>query len=182
MVGEIRDADTAAQAVQAALTGHLVLTSLHTSDAVGAVARLHDLGVPNFLIAATLTGVIAQRLVRAVCPACAEDVLLTADEVAQLGVVHPEDFAGKLIGRRGVGCAKCRFTGFYGRTGLFEVLPIAKRLRALIAAGASPEVLGRTARQDGLRTLRSHAVRKVAAGVTAFEEAMHATADAEDSW
>ncbi len=182
MVGEVRDSDTAAQAVQAALTGHLVLTTLHTSDAVGAVSRLHDLGVPNFLIAATLTGVIAQRLVRSVCPSCSEDVLLTADQVADLGVIHPEDFAGKLLARRGPGCSRCRFTGFYGRTGIFEVLAIDRRLRALISTGAAPDVLERTALQDGMRTLRQHAVRKVAAGVTSFEEAMHATADAEADW
>jgi general secretion pathway protein E len=180
MVGEVRDGETASQAVQAALTGHMVLTTLHTSDTVGAIARLRELGVPSFLIAATLTGVVAQRLVRQVCPACAQDVPLTADEVADLGVAHPEDHAGQLLSRRGAGCAKCRFTGFYGRTGIFEILPINGRLRHLIAEGATPEVLARTARQDGLRSLRDHAVRKVAAGVTAFEEAMRSTADVED--
>jgi general secretion pathway protein E len=180
MVGEVRDAETAAQAVQAALTGHLVLTTLHTNDTVGAVARLRDLGVPSFLIGATLTGVVAQRLVRQVCPSCAEDVPLTADEVGELGVKHPEDYAGKLIARRGQGCAKCRYTGYFGRTGLFEVLPVNARLRHLVAEGATPEVLYRTARQDGLQSLREHAVRKVAAGATSFEEAIRATADAEE--
>ncbi|MEI7705822.1 MAG: GspE/PulE family protein [Deltaproteobacteria bacterium] len=181
MVGEVRDPETASQAVQAALTGHLVLTTLHTSDAVGAVARMRDLGVPGFLIAATLTGVVAQRLVRGVCPNCAQDVLLTADQVAELGVRHPEEHAGKLIARRGVGCPRCRFTGFYGRTGIFEILSVNHRLRHLIAEGATPEVLARTARQDGLRTLREHAVLKVASGATSFEEAMRSTADAEGS-
>ncbi len=179
MVGEVRDAETASQAVQAALTGHLVLTTLHTNDTVGAVARLRDLGVPSFLIGATLTGVVAQRLVRQVCPSCAEDVLLTADEVAALGVIHPEDWAGQLLARRGAGCVKCRATGYYGRSGIFEILPMNARLRHLVAEGATPEVLARTARQDGLRPLRDHAIRKVAAGVTSFEEAMRATADAE---
>jgi general secretion pathway protein E len=179
MVGEIRDGETAAQAVQAALTGHLVLTTLHTNDTVSAVARLRDLGVPSFLIAATLTGVAAQRLVRQVCPSCTVDVPLTADEVHALGVPHPEDHAGKLLARRGEGCPKCRFTGFYGRSGIFEVLPVNARLRHLVAEGATPEALRRTARQDGLRSLREHAVRKVAGGVTSFEEAMRATADVE---
>jgi len=179
MVGEVRDADTATQAVQAALTGHLVLTTLHTNDAVAAIARLRDLGVPSFLIAATLTGVVAQRLVRQVCPACAEDVPLTADEVAGLGVPHPEDHAGELLARRGPGCAKCRYTGYYGRAGLFELLAVNARLRHLIADGATPEALARTARQDGLKGLRDHAVQKVAAGVTSYEEAMRATADVE---
>ena len=181
MVGEVRDGETATQAVQAALTGHLVLTTLHTSDAVGAVARLRDLGVPGFLIAATLTGVVAQRLVRGVCPNCADDVLLTADQVADLGVRHPEEHAGKLIARRGVGCPKCRYTGYFGRTGIYEILAVNHRLRHLIAEGATPEVLARTARQDGLRTLREHAVLKVASGATSFEEAMRSTADSEGS-
>ncbi|HZY05240.1 MAG TPA: ATPase, T2SS/T4P/T4SS family [Anaeromyxobacteraceae bacterium] len=181
MVGEVRDGETASQAVQAALTGHLVLTTLHTSDTVGAVARLRDLGVPAFLIAATLTGVVAQRLVRQVCPTCGEDVPLTADQVAELGIKHPEDHAGRLLARRGQGCAKCRYTGYFGRTGIFEVLKVNPRLRHLVADGATPEVLLRTARQDGLRPLREHAVRKVAAGITSFEEAMRATADAERS-
>ena len=180
MVGEVRDAETASQAVQAALTGHLVLTTLHTNDTVGAVARLRDLGVPSFLIAATLAGVVAQRLVRQVCSSCAEDVPLTADEVAELGVKHPEDYAGKLVARRGQGCAKCRYTGYFGRTGLFEVLQVNARLRHLVADGATPEVLFRTARQDGLQSLREHAVRKVALGATSFEEAIRATADSEE--
>jgi general secretion pathway protein E len=179
MVGEIRDGETATQAVQAALTGHLVLTTLHTSDSVGAVARLRDLGVPSFLIAATLTGVAAQRLVRQVCPSCAADVPLTADEVQALGVPHPEDHAGKLVARRGQGCPKCRHTGYFGRAGIFELLPVNARLRHRIADGATPEELFRTARQDGLRTLREHAVRKIASGHTSFEEAFRATADAE---
>jgi general secretion pathway protein E len=181
MVGEVRDGETAAQAVQAALTGHMVLTTLHTNDTIGAIARMRDLGVPGFLIAATLTGVVAQRLVRQVCPTCAADVPLTADEVHALGVPHPEDFAGKLLARRGQGCAKCRYTGYYGRTGVFEVLGVNPRLRHLVAEGATPEILLRTARQDGLRSLRDHAVRKVAAGATSFEEAMRATADVEAS-
>jgi general secretion pathway protein E len=179
MVGEVRDPETATQAVQAALTGHMVLTTMHTNDSVSAIARLRDLGVPSFLVAATLTGVIAQRLVRQVCPSCAKDVLLTADEVDALGVPHPEDYAGQLVARRGDGCPKCRHTGFYGRTGIFEVLQINPRMRHLVAEAATPEVLARTARQDGLRSLREHAVRKIAAGTTSFEEAMRATADVE---
>jgi len=179
MVGEVRDSETATQAVQAALTGHMVLTTLHTSDAVGAIARLRDLGVPSFLIAATLTGVVAQRLVRQVCASCAADVPLTADEVQALGVPHPEDHAGKLVARRGQGCPKCRNTGYYGRAGIFEVLPVNPRLRHLVSGGATPEVLFRTARQDGLRSLREHAIRKIASGATSFEEAFRATADAE---
>ncbi len=179
MVGEIRDAETAEQAVQAALTGHLVLTTLHTRDSVGAIARLRDLGVPSFLIAATLSGVVGQRLVRMVCPSCTADIPLTADQVAVLGVKHPEDYAGKLLVRRGEGCVKCRYTGYYGRSGIFEVLGVNRRLRQMISDGVSPEVLWRTARQDGLRILREHAVHKIADGVTSFDEAMQSTHDAE---
>jgi general secretion pathway protein E len=179
MVGEIRDGETAVQAVQAALTGHLVLSTLHTNDTVGAIARLGDLGVPSFLTAATLVGVVSQRLVRNVCAACGRDVVLTADEVASLGITHPEEHAGRLLARRGAGCAKCRYTGYYGRSGIFEVLGVNPRLRRLISDGAPPEALQRTARQDGLRPLREHAVMKVAAGVTTLEEALRATADSE---
>jgi general secretion pathway protein E len=179
MLGEVRDADTASQAVQAALTGHLVLTTLHTNDAVGAVTRLGDLGVPGFLLGTTLVGVIAQRLVRRVCSACGRDVTLTADEVALLGVTHPEELGGTLLARRGDGCAKCRYTGYYGRAGIFEVLGVNPRLKKLISEGGTPEALSRTARQDGLRSLRDHAIVKVAGGLTSLEEALRVTADAE---
>jgi general secretion pathway protein E len=179
MVGEIRDSETAIQAIQAALTGHLVVTTLHTRDTVGAIARLRDLGVPSFLIAATLNGVIAQRLVRLVCPDCAREIPLTADQVATLGVKHPEDYAGQLLSRLGEGCVKCRQTGFYGRSGIFEVLAVNKRLRQAISDGVTPEALWRTARQDGLRVLREHAIHKIADGVTSFDEGIQATLDVE---
>lgn len=179
MVGEIRDSETAIQAIQAALTGHLVVSTLHTRDTVGAIARLRDLGVPSFLIAATLSGVIAQRLVRLVCPGCAADIPLTADQVAVLGVKHPEDYAGTLLAREGTGCVKCRQTGYYGRAGVFEVLPVNRRLRQAISEGLTPEVLWRTARQDGLRALREHAIHKIADGITSFDEAIQATLDVE---
>jgi general secretion pathway protein E len=179
MVGEIRDRETAEQAAQAALTGHLVLSTLHTSDAVGAVARLSDLGVPPFLVGATVTGVVAQRLVRKVCSACGEDVVLTVDEMAALGVRHPDEYAGQLLARRGPGCARCRYTGFWGRSAIFELFSVNTRMRQLIAEAATPEALRRAARQDGMRMLREHAVRKVALGVTALEEALRATSDLE---
>ncbi len=179
MIGEIRDRETAEHALQAALTGHLVLSTLHTNDAVGAVARLSELGVPPFLVAATVTGVVAQRLVRKVCSACGEDVVLTVDEMAALGVRHPDEYAGQLLARRGLGCARCRFTGFYGRSAVFELFANSTRMRQLIAEGTTPEALHRAARQDGLRTLREHAVRKVALGTTSLEEAVRVTADVE---
>jgi general secretion pathway protein E len=179
MIGEIRDRETAEHALQAALTGHLVLSTLHTNDSVGAVARLSELGAPPFLVAATLAGVIAQRLVRKVCAACGEDVVLTVDEMADLGVRHPDEYAGQLLARRGAGCPRCRFTGYYGRSAVFEMFGASTRMKQLIAEGVTPEALHRAARQDGLRTLRDHAVRKVALGVTALDEALRVTADLE---
>jgi general secretion pathway protein E len=179
LIGEIRDSETAQQAVQAALTGHLVLSTLHTNHAVGAVSRLTDLGVPPFLVAETLVGALAQRLVRRVCPACGEDVVLTPDELSELGVKHPDEYVGRMLARRGLGCPRCRQTGYYGRSGIFEMLHCGPRLRELIAERVAPEALARAARQDGLRTLREHAIRKVARGHTTLEEALRCTADAE---
>ncbi len=181
MIGEIRDRETADHALQAALTGHLVLSTLHTNDSVGAVARLTELGAPPFLVAATVTGVVAQRLVRKVCASCGEDVVLTTDELAALGVRHPDEHAGMLLARRGAGCPRCRFTGYYGRSAIFELFGSSPRIRQLVAEGTTPEALHRAARQDGLRTLREHAVRKVALGATSVEEALRATADVESA-
>lgn len=178
LIGEIRDEETAQEAVQAALTGHLVLSTLHTNDSVGAVARLMDLKVPSFLVAETLAGVLAQRLVRRVCTSCGEDVVLTPDELIELGVKHPEEYTGRLLARRGLGCPRCRHTGYYSRSGLFELFSVNARLKEMIADKAAPEALARAARQDGLRSLRDHAIRKVALGLTTLEEALSATADA----
>ena len=178
MLGEVRDAQTAMQAVQAALTGHLVFTTLHTNDTVGAITRLRNLGVADHLIGDTLVGVAAQRLVRRVCGACAVDTVLTVDQLMDLGIKHPDDYAGQLLGRRGNGCPRCRDTGYYGRTGIFEMLPMSRRLRQQVADGAPPDTLWRTARQDGLCTLREHAIRKAALGQTTLEEALAVTADA----
>jgi general secretion pathway protein E len=179
LIGEIRDEETAKEAVQAALTGHLVLSTLHTNHSVGAVARLVDLKVPPFLVAETLLGVLAQRLVRRVCHSCGEDVILTPDELSELGVKHPDEYVGRLLARRGVGCPRCRQTGYYGRTGIYELFHCNARMREMIAENAPPEALARAARQDGLRTLREHALRKVARGLTTLEEALRTTADSE---
>lgn len=179
LIGEIRDEETAQEAVQAALTGHLVLSTLHTNHSVGAVARLIDLDVPPFLVAETLVGVLAQRLVRRVCHACGEDVVLTPDELGELGVTHPDEYAGRLVARRGVGCPRCRQTGYFGRAGIYELFQVNGRMREMIAERAAPEALSRAARQDGLRSLREHALRKVALGLTTLEEALRVTADSE---
>ncbi len=175
MVGEIRDGETAQNAVQAALTGHLVLSTLHTNDAAGAVTRLRDLGVPPFLVANTVLGVMAQRLVRTVCAKCAREETLSADQLALLGVAHPEDHAGKLPVRRGAGCNACRGTGYFGRTGIFELLPVTARISQAIAGGSDANVIAELARADGMRTLREHALKKLGDGVTTFEEIARAT-------
>ena len=135
MVGEIRDAETAQMAVQAALTGHLVLSTVHTRDAAGAVTRLAELGVERFLLSSVLRGVLAQRLLRRICPHCAVDGHLTADQVAALGIKVPVERRERLAVRWGEGCVECRQTGLYGRTGVFEMLDIGRRVRELIKKG-----------------------------------------------
>lgn len=181
MVGEVRDAETANIAVQASLTGHLVLATLHTNDAVSAVTRLLDLGVDSVLLASTLTGVIAQRLVRLVCPSCRVETFLTPDQMSLLGIalhdLQAQGEAPELMVAVGDGCVKCRNTGLFGRSGVFEVLEVDDKLRKLIGARAGAKELMRQARQDGLVTLRDSAVRKLAKGLTSFEEVLRVTVE-----
>jgi general secretion pathway protein E len=174
MVGEIRDAETAEYAVQAALTGHLVFSTLHTNDAPAAVARLHDLGIESFLIASTLVGSVAQRLVRRVCPHCASDSHLGEGEIQALRLAVP---AGKRVKVRvGEGCVECRGTGYLGRTAIFEIMPVDETTRPLVQAGVETARLKREAVDHGMRTLRQAALRKLAEGITTFEEIIRVTA------
>jgi len=177
MVGEIRDGETAENAIQAALTGHLVLSTLHTNDAVGAVSRMKDLGVPPFLLSSCLLGVMAQRLLRRVCSRCAAEHNLTQDELLALGAPLPLLPGGVQI-LLGAGCVHCRGTGFYGRTGVFEIMPVTPQIREAIAHGANTPELVELARAAGMRTLREAAVRKLASGQTAFAEVVRMTASA----
>lgn len=177
MLGEIRDADTARHAVQAALTGHLVLSTLHTNDAAAAVVRLRDLGVPPFLIGSTLLGAMAQRLVRRVCPHCSTKSPLTERELATLGVTHPEDYHGRIETARPVGCSQCRNTGYRGRSGMFEMLEVTPRIAAAVTAGADTAAISELARGDGMRSLREHALRKLALGVTSYDEIIRVTTE-----
>ena len=168
MIGEIRDLDTAQMAVQASLTGHLVLSTLHTNDAASAVTRLLDLGLPHYLIASTLNGVLAQRLVRTLCPHCKQPRAVGQDEWDALlgpGARLPE---GNPFGP--VGCLECRNTGYYGRVGLYELLPITPDLRSLIRADMELAKFERAAVAGGLRTLRMAGAAKVAQGVTTVAE------------
>ncbi len=174
MVGEIRDAETAENAIQAALTGHLVLSTLHTNDAIGAVARLKDLGVPPFLLAQSLIGMMAQRLMRRVCPHCAQPTTLTPDELSMLGAPIPLLPGGVRI-VKGAGCIRCRGTGYWGRTGAFEIVNMSNELREFISRGAGHHDMLEAARRGGTRTLREAAVRKLAMGLTSFDEVVRMT-------
>ncbi|NVN93123.1 MAG: type II/IV secretion system protein [Desulfuromonadales bacterium] len=170
MIGEIRDRETAENAVQAALTGHLVLSTLHTNDSVSAVIRLLDLGVPPFLISATVIGIIAQRLVRKICPHCKRERELTRPELdfLQLGKKTHMVWEGE-------GCKECRNTGYRGRTGLFEVLDLSERFKARISGNVELADLMATAEEDGLLSLRRVAIQKMLEGATTYEEVIAMT-------
>ncbi len=171
MIGEIRDLETAQMAVQASLTGHLVLSTLHTNDAPSAITRLLDLGVPHYLIASTVNGVLAQRLVRTLCPHCkAPDTLSDADW-APLRDAH-DALPDVVTAYAPVGCLECRRTGYMGRVGLYELLPLGSRLRALVTRDMDLAAFSRAARSEGLRTLRRTGLEKVAAGLTTIEEVL----------
>ncbi|OFW05387.1 MAG: hypothetical protein A3H96_07845 [Acidobacteria bacterium RIFCSPLOWO2_02_FULL_67_36] len=173
MVGEIRDTETAENAVQAALTGHLVLSTLHTNDAPSAITRLLDLGVPHFLVLSTVIGIVAQRLVRVNCPHCSEAYTATGEEAAALGMGM--DVLASHPLRRGAGCLHCRQTGYSGRDGIFQLMPISEKIRALVARQApSPDVL-EAARREGMRTLRDAAIEKVLGGITTVSELLRVT-------
>jgi general secretion pathway protein E len=179
MVGEIRDAETAQMAVQAALTGHLVFSTLHTRDAAGALTRLIELGVERFLLSSVLRGVVAQRLVRRICPHCSIDGSLTADQIAMLGIKIAHDRREQLRVRMGEGCVECRHTGLYGRTGVFEMLDVGRRVQQLVRDQRDAAEITHAARIEGMQTLREAAIRRLAEGVTPFEEVVRVTADAE---
>jgi general secretion pathway protein E len=169
MIGEIRDHETAENAVQAALTGHLVLSTLHTNDAPSSVTRLLDLGVPPFLISSTVVGIIAQRLLRKICPACKRERRLSGDEMEYLGL------ATAMQVWFGEGCGECRGTGYKGRTGIFEVLDVNEGVKAVISERLDLASLRSVAKNDGMVTLRELAVRKMLQGVTTYEEVIAVT-------
>ena len=170
MVGEVRDEDTAKHAVQAALTGHLVLTTLHTNDAPSSVTRLEDLGVPSFLIASTVLGVIAQRLLRKICKFCKTERVLTTYEVGYLGLK-----AGNYKVSYGLGCNECRSTGYKGRTGIFEIMNFSDAMSDLVAAKSELAAIHKLARKEKMTTLRECAIRKMLDGETTYEEVVSVT-------
>ena len=173
MVGEIRDQETAENAVQAALTGHLVLSTLHTNDAPTAITRLQDLGIPSFLLASTIIGVLAQRLVRVICPKCKEDHVLGPEELRIIG--WPEEKGNGLVAKRGAGCPRCRRTGYYGRTGIYEIMAVDETMREMIDRKCDSALLREQAVKNGMMTLREAALSKLARGVTTFEEIIRVT-------
>ena len=177
MVGELRDLETAQNAVQAALTGHLVLSTLHTNDAASSIIRLLDIGVPYFLVQATLTGIISQRLVRQICPKCKEPYAMDADALRSAGLDVRKQ--GAITLHRGKGCAQCRGTGYYGRIAIFEALPYSKKLRNLTSQHTDLEQLRTVAMQENLVTLRENAIRKLLDGVTTYEEVIRVTWEAD---
>ena len=173
MIGEMRDLETAQNAVQATLTGHLVLSTLHTNDAPLAVTRLVDIGVPRFLIHATLTGVLAQRLLRKICPYCSESFEMSADELMAMGI--KTDKAGMIPLKRGNGCIKCRGTGYLGRIGIFEVLSVTEQIKDIITQGGSADMIRQAACNEGMVTLRENATKKLLDGETTYQEVIRVT-------
>ncbi|WP_448099184.1 GspE/PulE family protein [Luteibacter yeojuensis] len=171
MIGEIRDLETAQMAVQASLTGHLVLSTLHTNDSPSAVTRLLDLGVPHYLIQSTLTGVVAQRLVRTLCPHC--KTAGTQDPDAWAVLTHGWDVPVPERVFEPVGCLECRKTGFLGRTGVYEMMPVSARLRSIISSELDLGKFGDAALREGMKPLRISAAMQVAAGLTTVREVLN---------
>ncbi|MBM3864024.1 MAG: type II/IV secretion system protein, partial [Verrucomicrobia bacterium] len=174
MIGEIRDAETANIAINASLTGHLVFSTLHTNDAPSAVARLADIGVKPFLIASAVRAVLAQRLVRKLCPQCKTPSVLSDKEMRALSIDPSRVSAEATIFGPG-GCEKCRNGGYRGRMGIFELFLIDDEVRQMINTGLTTTQLRRRARELGMRTLREDGIRKVLAGLTSADEVMHVT-------
>ena len=173
MVGEIRDHETVENAIHAALTGHLVFSTLHTNDAPSAIARLVDMGAQPFLVESTLIAVIAQRLVRQICTVCSKPYLPSSKEIAALNLPAAE--TQNLTLCKGAGCVKCRGTGYWGRIGIFEVMPVSDAIRHLIHTNAGSQDIQKTAFKEGMHSLRESAVAKMKAGVTTLEEVIRVT-------
>ena len=170
MVGEIRDHDTANMAIQAALTGHLVLSTLHTNDAPSSLTRLHDLGIQPFLTAATILGVLAQRLVRKLCPHCKQETFINEQEWKHLAFDYEIEMPNFVF--HAVGCEACRHTGYKGRIGIYEFMPLSLESKQLIGANANLNQLRHQAKKEGIEPLRIAGARKVLAGMTTLEEVL----------
>ncbi len=175
LVGEIRDSETAEIAVEAALTGHLVLSTLHANDSAGAAARLIDMQVEPFLVASSIVGLLSQRLIRTVCPRCAAPFVPSEQLMAQLGLnAGPDSLSGAM---KGAGCEQCGRTGYKGRTGIYELLKMDDDIRSAIIARSSAATIRQIAVGKGMRTLREDALSKVNAGLTTIEEVIRVTTE-----
>ena len=177
MIGEVRDVDTAEIALQSSLTGHLVLTTLHTNDAPSAVTRLIDIGMPPYMIASSVVGVIAQRLVRKICQDCKEEYIPNPDLLGRLGL-DKKELPFKFY--RGAGCAKCGNLGFKGRTVIEEVMIISRKIRELIQSGASADELREAAMATGMSTLGVSGLKKIEMGITSIDEVLKAVQQKEE--
>ena len=177
MVGEIRDGDTAELALQSSLTGHLVLSTLHTNDAPSAVTRLIDIGMPPYMIASAVIGVIAQRLVRKICPECKEEYIPTPDLLGRFAL-DKKDLPFKFY--RGVGCSKCGNLGFKGRTIIEEIMIISRKIRDLIQSGSSTDELREAAMATGMSTLGMSGLKKIEMGITSIDEVLKAVQQKEE--
>jgi len=173
LVGEIRDYETAEIAVKAAQTGHLVLSTLHTNDALSTIDRLINIGIPPFMVVSAVILIIAQRLVRKICPACREEVSVPRERLASLELTTEELKSIKFF--QGNGCKACNHTGYKGRIGLYEVLPLKEEIKILIAKGAQPPELKKAAAAIGMRTIRETGIVKLREGITTVEEVVRVT-------
>ena len=169
MIGEIRDLETAEIAIQSSLTGHLVFSTLHTNDAPSAITRLLDMGVESFLLSSTIRGILAQRLVRTICPLCREPDAPSPSLTSLLKM------GSKALFFKGKGCNTCGFTGFHGRSGIFELLVVDDRIRRLIMSHADAADIRTAARESGMRTLLEDGALKIAAGITTVSEVLRVT-------
>ncbi|RLS25174.1 MAG: type II/IV secretion system protein, partial [Planctomycetota bacterium] len=168
--GEIRDAETAKIAIEASLTGHLVFSTLHTNDAPSAITRLIDIGVQPFLVASSIIAVMAQRLVRRICPKCKEPYTPTPADIKASGLTPEQVGTGKFM--HGKGCTNCNKTGYRGRQGIYEMLRLDGRLREMAFKGASAQEMRRHAKSKGMRNLLDDGMLKVCKGMTTFEEVL----------
>jgi general secretion pathway protein E len=175
LVGEIRDAETAEIAIQAALTGHLVFSTLHTNDAASAATRLVDMEIEPFLVASVVRAIVAQRLIRVICPECKEGYV-PDPALLREAAIAPEDLNGGKV-YRGKGCPVCSETGYRGRTGIYEILLVSETIRQLIMKKADSASIGRQAVEEGMRTLRQDGAKKILEGVTTLEEVLRVTQD-----
>jgi type IV pilus assembly protein PilB len=168
MVGEIRDRETAQISIEAALTGHLLLSTLHTNDAPGSVTRLVEMGIEPFLVASSVRCVVAQRLARVLCTSCKRRVTLEAGVLARSGFSVGEDIEAY----EAAGCTRCSGSGYHGRIGVYEIMPVSDAIRDLALHSASADQIAATARAEGMRALREDAFEKVRQGVTAIDEVL----------